>query len=121
MSFMDKIKFWSKNDDLGLEDNFPKEEQNVDLADQLGLEPIKDDLSVNSHEGSVDNPISFQEKSSFNANTHVQDFQQNKDLELISSKLDTIKAELDSISQRVQRIEKIVEPGQKDEKKNPVW
>ena len=45
-----------------------------------------------------------------------------KDLDLISSKLDTIKASLDSMNQRIQKIEKIAEASQKEEKKkDPLW
>lgn len=125
MGFTDKIKFWKKKDDLGLEDDFGAEmQQNQTQNDGTKEsfvgeegEEVKNDLS---------NPLSFQEKTGLEQpqqNFGQQNFQQpTKDFDLISSKLDTIKAELDSMNQRIQKIEKIAEESQKEEKKkDPVW
>lgn len=125
MGFTDKLKFWKRNDDLGLEDDFGAEMQRNQMQDEgtkesfVGEEgeDLKNDLS---------NPLSFQEQSNSEQpqqNFGQQNFQQPaKDFDLISSKLDTIKAELDSMNQRIQNIEKIVEESQKEEKKkDPLW
>ena len=42
-------------------------------------------------------------------NQNISDINLGKDMELISAKLDAIKAELDSINQRLKRIERIAE------------
>ncbi|MFH1770186.1 MAG: hypothetical protein ABH828_01375 [archaeon] len=125
MSFTDKIKFWKKHDDLGLEDDFGAEMKQNQMRDDgtresfvgEGGQEIKNDLS---------NPLSFEEKSKFEQpqqNFGQQNYQQSsRDFDLISSKLDTIKAELDSINQRIQKIEKIAEESQKEEKKkDSLW
>ncbi|NQU98721.1 hypothetical protein HQ533_04595 [Candidatus Woesearchaeota archaeon] len=125
MGLMDKIKFWKKHDDLGLGDTLPQD-TSTDMVDQLGLEPVKDDILGNpiGQEGTVDKPLSLNEKSNFEevGQSPQPGLQQSSnDFELISSKLDTIKSELDSINQRVQRIEKLTEASAEKNKKKSVW
>ncbi|MAG38719.1 hypothetical protein CMO90_01395 [Candidatus Woesearchaeota archaeon] len=127
MSFIDKLMFWKKDDfdmDMPLDSGDPTDnlglntEQGLESktgieqeAKNLGLEPVTNSFSEKT--GSLDSPSSFQQKPSNN----TIDF--NKDFDLISSKLDTIKAELDAMNQRLQKIEKSVD--KKDEEKKDVW
>jgi|FLOH01.1.fsa_nt_gi hypothetical protein len=130
MGIMNKVKFWKK-DDVFLDDQsgFDSEMSSMNTQpDSLGLETSRDDLMQRT--GSVDNPVSFKERhdydnydqptsSSFNQTQPQTNFQSNnKDFELISSKLDTIKAELDSMNQRLKNIEKNVES---KETKKSTW
>ena len=44
---------------------------------------------------------------------HSQDYGRDRDIELILAKLDAIKAELDSVHQRIRKIEQTTEPQQR--------
>lgn len=142
MSFLGKLRFWKKDDDLGIGDagNIPGIEAlppdggmqgnmtgNLPEADHLGLDRSTDKLvDTTGFEpiSSVENPASLQQRGG----SYEEVKQGNsvpgshKELDLISSKLDTIKAELDSMNQRLQKIEKYAEQGQGNkEEKRPVW
>jgi len=121
MGFFRKLKFWMKDEDLGLEDDL-NIDPSTDMADQLGLEPGKGELLERTGESTVDQPLSLQKKSDFEEVPKQESFlSPNKDFELISSKLDTIKAELDAMNQRIQKIEKLAEKSSEKDKKKPVW
>lgn len=121
MGILDKIMFW-KND--GLEDtkDFPDFSSNKDLGAKMGL-PDSDmkfteeggvDLTGNDFEhGSLP---SHENKDSFShMREHQSSFQQpqyqqssrDRDMEVISAKLDAIRATLESLNQRVAAIEQI--------------
>ncbi len=63
----------------------------------------------------------IRERDSFptRSSQSVSDINIGKDLELINAKLDAIKSELDSVNQRIKRIERISEGGSTNEKKDP--
>lgn len=142
MSFLGKLRFWKKDDDLGIGDtgNIPgigalspdggmqgNMAGNLPEADHLGLDRSTDKLvDTTGFEpiSSVENPASLQQRGG----SYEEVKQGNsvpgghKELDLISSKLDTIKAELDSMNQRLQKIEKYTEQGHVDkEEKRTVW
>ncbi|MBC8494909.1 hypothetical protein H8D36_02020 [archaeon] len=132
MNPLGKLKFWKKKDDLGLADPLANEpgmdfhdpmgnfeDSSMNFKDNLGLEPEPQGDLLGS--GSPDMPRSLRDKSTFD-NFNSQQVQPapaaNREFELISSKLDTIKAELDSMNQRLQKIEKIAE---QEHEKKPAW
>ncbi len=88
MSFFGKLKFWGK-----------KEDDFEDLTDQ-SLEPLPTETPQQ--------PTSPFEHNIFNQppTSFPQSVEPNKDMELINSKLDTIKAVLSSMDQRLANIEK---------------
>lgn len=143
MSFLGKLRFWKKDEDLGIgtDSSFPdigspvsdmqggtgNMAGNLPEADHLGLDRSTDKLvDTTGFEpiSSVENPASLQQRGG----SYEEVKQGNsvpgghKELDLISSKLDTIKAELDSMNQRLQKIEKYTEQGHVDkEEKRTVW
>jgi len=121
------FNFWKKKDDFGISDNFdptkdpmgndPSTNLSKDRLglgqDNLGLDQTKDPSFDNNTSTSFDTP-----KKDMSFTQERQDQTDNKDIELISSKLDTIKAEIDSMNQRLKSIERGMD---NDEKKKPVW
>jgi hypothetical protein len=112
------LKFWKKKDDLGLQDFKP--------IDPLG----GNDLGLPKQDFGVTNPTAdnfqlsqgFQQPQAqpfqqFQQQAPQQQFQQPqsfpsnnaRDLDLVLAKLDAIKAEIDSLHQRIMRIERIAE------------
>ena len=87
MSFFGKLKFWGK-----------KEDDFEDLTDQ-SLEPLPTETPQQ--------PTSPFEHNIFNQppTSFPQSVEPNKDMELINSKLDTIKAVLNSLDQRLAQVE----------------
>lgn len=144
MSFLDKLKFWQKDDfalDDGLDDSFGDNLALDRSADNM-TKPSTDNNSMNNmpklgssnnnleekpdygpseNNDGISSPTSFQKQSQFQQNQSSSN-QGDSQLELISSKLDTIKAELDSMNQRIKKIEQIAEQESTDQKKrDPVW
>jgi hypothetical protein len=144
MSFVDKLKFWKKDDDFTFDDPLPQDMSTMP-QDNLGLDSSPNDDLLSSPPGEfnpgatvtddlgtadlekmgfekvTDSPSS--RSSNPMSTTSQQQSQiapQNRDMELISSKLDTIKAELDAMSQRLQKIEKLAEDDS-DKKKRVSW
>ena len=128
MAFFDKLAFWKKKDDLG------------DLGKDLGMDK---DLGLGMDTGpspdlgmGLDMPQpqqqpfqkypSFQQPS-FQSQPAFQPVQQptyqgdnyinSKNLEVISSKLDALRATLESINQRLANIEAIARGEQEDTRK----
>lgn len=111
MSFFDKLKFWKKNDDFddfGRDFDMPKEqpfnEPNVGSSDKFG-----ENLGGPSFEnpyGQQNQQQNFQQNQSFPAQQNPQMGNMNTN-ELIVSKLDTIKAQLDTLNARVANLERI--------------
>ena len=94
MGIMDKIFFWKK-DDLA-------EEKPLELGlgnDTTGLPPVPEEPN-------------FEEPSAF---SQQQTSTMNKDLELISAKLDALKPLLESMNQRLTNIERIAQEAEKNE------
>jgi hypothetical protein len=148
MGLLDKIPFFKhKEVPIPEQDNF---ENNMDLSsqdplndktgfgnigshydDQLGL-PSENSSSIDFtsptrrfepiQETPASQPSSFEEfnKRSLNKNEGLQTL--SKNIEVISSKIDTIRAILDNLSQKIEKIEKIAE-GEKEDtpKRNYGW
>ena len=123
MGFMDRIAFWKKKDefgDIGLGDKGP----------DLGAGSAASDLGLGPSPGGMESPAdlnlglpsqpqqpspqqpSFQQpqpsfQPQFQQPPQQQGFTAEKDLEIISSKLDALRAALDSINQRLANLEAI--------------
>ena len=115
MSLMDKVKFW-KGDDLDFDAELPPLEMD---HNNLGVDPSSDPLG----QGLQPKPLTmddFREEQPRPGSGFQQPMQHpqsnNKDFELLSSKLDAIKAQLDSISQRLITLERVSQPEPKKEK-----
>lgn len=103
MGFLNKVMFWKKHDELDL--------------DELADKEMTRDISFPRENAELGQPTGFEERSPFEENSpalgsatqlRLQPAAGNipdKDLELISSKLDTIKAMLDSVEQRLSSLE----------------
>ena len=119
MGFLDKLTFWKKKDefgDIGLGDRGPG----------LGPDPAAPDLGMGPSPGGTESPDlnlglpqqppmqqpSFQQpqpslQPQFQQPSQQQGFTAEKDFEIISSKLDALRAALDSINQRLANLEAI--------------
>ena len=125
MGFFNKLAFWKKKDDL---DNLGKDlgldkELGLDLGAGpspdlgMGIEPAQQQpyQKYPSFQQS-----SFQPQPSFQSQAFQQPSYQNdnyiasKNLEVISSKLDALRASLESINQRLANIEAIARGEQED-------
>jgi len=105
MGILNKLAFWKKHDDLNFDDLAARElgtSQN-----DLGLQENPATLGLNEQ-----SPFQEQSAETQPLPTHLQEssfpkqpVQGTRDLELISSKLDTIKAILQSMEQRIAKIE----------------
>ena len=124
MGFFNKLAFWKKRDDL---DNLGKE---LGLDKDLGLDlgGPSPDLGMGI-EPSQQQPYQkypslqqsgFQPQPSFQSQAFQQPSYQNdnyiasKNLEVISSKLDALRASLESVNQRLANIEAIARGEQED-------
>lgn len=109
MSFLRKLKFWKKEDFDSLI------EKDLEKKENLGLESSFDEETLSSSHPN----------QSFFSSPARSPFQENippsrdKELELINSKLDTLKVTLGSIEQRIINLEKNLEVEQK--KKERLW
>jgi len=122
MSVLDKLKFWKKHDAFDFDD------LTTTSANTPGAVP-KDDLGLGP--SALDTPSSFdtdplkttprqpsETPSSFSENQKQAAPGISKtEVELLSSKLDTIKAILQSLDQRIARIEQIAKAEQKQNTK----
>ena len=129
MSFLDKIAFWKKKDDL---DDLGKDLGiDKDLGLDMGAGPSPDlGMSIdNQPQQPYQKYPSFQQSQQFQPSFQSQPvFQQqpsynndnliaSKNLEVISSKLDALRATMESINQRLANIEAIARGEQEDTKK----
>ncbi|HLC90921.1 MAG TPA: hypothetical protein VJI15_04070 [Candidatus Nanoarchaeia archaeon] len=130
MSMFDKLKFWKKDDldfdelvkkDMGHDDNFGMGEQ-----PQIPGQPLQDDMHLGGNSPFEQDPLASQPFSPQQDQDHplqkltpqpAYSPTKNNDLELINSKLDTIKAMLNSIEQRLGRLERQSLP----EKQQNLW
>jgi len=104
MGLMDKIKFWKKEE-------MPPEEGPPEMtpppmhapAEQLGMPPAAG-ITEPPHEV----PPAFPQPEAFQhaAQATQPQMSHNQEMQLISSKLDTIKAQLETVLQRLERLEK---------------
>ena len=100
MSFFEKIQFWKKHDEFG-----PGMDQHIDLPE------VDRPYGDNSAWQPPPPPQSFQSMPpppSFNTPTpQYQNTPANRDFEIIESKLDTIKSQLDNLNVRLANIERM--------------
>ena len=122
MSILDKAMFWKKKeDDIGIKlPDFGGGLTPFENTKNAGLPNMDNALPpMPSHDSAPPRPA-FAQESSLSMpqpqSSYAQQFSQqqsqpidSKDLQLISIKLDVIKAELDNISQRLARLEKMAE------------
>lgn len=132
MGFFGKLAFWKKRDeldDLGKDLDIDKDFGKGLGMDQPGISGPNPDLGMGIDNGSqsLQKYPSFQQNSSFQMPAYQapQPFQQSsndsyiatKNLEVISSKLDALKAAIDSINQRVANIEAIAKGEQESQRR----
>lgn len=121
MSFLDRLQFWRKHDEYSFDTGLPPDlgtatpsGTNFDSNPNPsgGLPEIGESYDKSP---SFDKPSSFEKPSygtplGFERNNNPAPVQgSNRDLEIISLKLDAIKAELDAVNQRLVRVEKLAE------------
>jgi len=105
MSFLSKLQFWKKNDDLPFSDDMDSKLHLPDIDGGYGQQtpssmPPMDSGFSRPHSFSQPSPPLFQQQQ-------FQQQQPGKDMELIEAKLDTIRSMLDSINQRLANLERI--------------
>ena len=114
MGILDKVKFWKSDDlDLDLDEELPpiESEGSFRFQDSTNEEP------AGSYDWNRrDRPSMMQAQEGFQNMPQGTTGDIQKDLDLISSKLDTIKAELDGMDQRIRKIERIAEGEQSEQK-----
>lgn len=133
MGFLDKLMFWKKKDEF---ENIGLGEKGTPTGLDLGLGP---DLGAGTDLGqglsmqppgsqpSMQQPSLQQppQQPSFSApnmqpQAQNQDYTTNKNLEVISSKLDALRASLDSINQRLANLERIA-GGEEQQRYRKKW
>ncbi|HLD05368.1 MAG TPA: hypothetical protein VJG90_06630 [Candidatus Nanoarchaeia archaeon] len=111
MSFLDRLSFWRKKDEYNFDTGLPPD---------LGAASPDTAYSTPSAGGlpeigqSFDKPSNFEKQNygtplGFERNTSAPAPSPNREIEIISLKLDAIKAELDAVNQRLIRVEKLAE------------
>ena len=123
MGFLDKLMFWKKEDDFGGDfdksvDEHMKQSDDLFKGDDLGLDqkpPGLEEKSPFDQPPAETSPLPTTETppeqpAAFQAGT------EQRDLELLNSKLDTIKALLNSMDQRLANLEKAAGTIKKEEK-----
>lgn len=133
MAFFSKLAFWKRKDDLGdLGKDFGLDKDlGMDLGPSpdlgMGMEatqqPYQKYPSIQSQQSFQSQPA-FQSQQSFQPQPAFQqpsysneDFINSKNLEVISSKLDAVRASLESINQRLANLEAIARGEQEDYKR----
>ncbi|HLD39583.1 MAG TPA: hypothetical protein VJB13_00395 [Candidatus Nanoarchaeia archaeon] len=126
MGILNKLLFWRHDDEMDF-DKIADEQLKTGIKDDPLLEPDTDfeekssfsrqqqDLRSSSMKGSPYKQTNFQQQPT------LQQPSENieKDLELISSKLDTIKAMLGSLDQRTANLEKAA--GVQQQRRERLW
>ena len=108
MSLLNKLAFWKKEDEFDFDKEFATEASDSKTpAKDLFSEPQEpaQESAFSSHAMTGLAPASFQQRQSSDART--------VDNELINSKLDTIKAQISAIEQRLVNIERLLGSEQK--------
>ncbi len=127
MGFLNKLAFWKKKDDLG--DIGKDLGIDKDLGLDIGQGPSPDlGMGLEPNQPYQKYP-SFQQpgfQPSFQAPTYSQpasndSFIASKNLEVISSKLDALRASLESINQRLANIEAIARGEQEDTRRRKYY
>ena len=90
----EKVKFWKKKDEL--------DEMNDEGPFKSSVAPQEEEMGMPKIEQTMPKFASFEQKEQ-----GTGDMQ--KDVQLILSKLDTIKAIVDSLDHRIERLERIAE------------
>jgi len=111
-----KLAFWKKDDDLNF-DNLAKEDLALGMG--KGGVPVQDNLGLSENSPFGDKPVGLDAPTTNPFPTHPPpqtpepitpaapspNMGEVRDLELISSKLDTVKAILTSMDQRIANLE----------------
>ncbi len=116
MGFLDRLQFWRKHDEYSFDTGLPPDlgatspETSFNPNPAGGLPEIGESYDKSNY----DKPSTFEKASygtplGFEKTSNPASSGSNRDLEIISLKLDAIKAELDAINQRLVRVEKLVE------------
>ncbi|MBN2454515.1 hypothetical protein JXB11_03135 [Candidatus Woesearchaeota archaeon] len=124
MGMFGKLMFWKKSDDLGLKGDdlglgdlgkMPGDDPLQQNADQYGL-PQQQGMPHDFSQPQQPFPQQSMQQPYFQSSTPSMDSMQsqrsyraNSDMELVSAKLDAIRAALDSINQRLANLERIAE------------
>lgn len=114
MGFLDKVKFWKREDDFDFDKIVEEHSAGAKPGfekDELGLG--HPDLGLEEKSPFPDTPISGKTTSAY---TPPLGGSRDRELELINSKLDTLKALLTSIDQRLANVERA-----SGEKKERLW
>ena len=97
MAILDKLMFWKKKDDLP---------ELPDIASSPT--PLPSEARFGRGYEMPEHPFfAATERPQFGAQNYPQQPVREKDLEIISAKLDAIKANVESISQRLERLERL--------------
>ena len=133
MGFLNKLLFWKhEEDDFNFDDiakknssqqqnqqpGFPQDD--LGIPDTLASKPEESfssnplDATTKSDNLSLSTPSGYNNQSSSQQNNFTR-----KDIELINSKLDTIKALIGSLDQRMYNLEKVTD--KKEKPKNELW
>ncbi len=124
MGFLDKLAFWKKKDeiedlgkDLGIDKDFgvdfgagPSPELGMGLEPAAPQQPYQKFPSFQQPQQSFQSAPAFQQPSYSTNDSYIA----SKNLEVISSKLDALRATLESINQRLANIEAIARGEQED-------
>ena len=111
MGLMDKLKFWKKEEELP---EFPRppefapsEQQSPMQVEQMGMPRPVPGITEPPMEGQTSSPFAqpFPQPQAFQQQQFAG-VSAEQQLQLISSKLDTIKAQLETVLQRLDRLEK---------------
>ena len=113
MGILDKMMFWKRKDEfesIGLGEKGPMPSMDLGLSPEFGSA----DFGQAPYPSTPSAQPPFQQQPPFRAQFQPpfaqqmpQDYTTNKNLEVISSKLDALRASLDSINQRLANIEAI--------------
>ncbi len=126
MAFFSKLAFWKKKDDL---DELSKDiglgkDLGLDLGPSpdlgMGIEPVQQPYQKypSFQQSGFQQQPSYQPQPSFQQPSYQNDsYIASKNLEVISSKLDALRATMESINQRLANIEAIARGEQEDTRK----
>jgi len=133
MSFLNKLAFWKKSDgfDSGLPPDLGSSSYAPDTSTGFDANAPLPDLESSYEPGPVSTkasmtpPLGFERPQAFSQAAYPQaaGLPIDKEIEMISLKLDAIKSELDAINQRLVRVEKLTELSVNRTGKNPrdIW
>ena len=122
MSVFKKLLFWKREDEFDFDDLAEKEIQRGIPQDDLGLEqkPLTDEQPLfPDDQPTLDSPFTPPSRPRLQSRTPTTPpaAGADRDIELINSKLDTIKAMLTSLEQRMANVEQALG----GEKKGRLW